>query len=118
MNIFNFLSKWIVLEPLIVLTMMTVMKDVTRQNMFMDKIAKNQFNVTNIHDNTTMDEVQKATSTFLSRFLTFLFSFKVETICVFWPQYFTLMRFIYSNTNNNSYLSYNLIVSRRCLKTI
>ena len=65
----KFLSKWVVLEPLMVLFMMTMMRNVTRQNVFMEKIGRDQFNWTSnaTRDNVTTDKVQDATSTFISK---------------------------------------------------
>ena len=67
-KIAKFVSKWVVLEPLMIMFMISFMKNVTRQNVFLDKIGRDDFNLTvnSSRDNGTIDGVQNATSTFIS----------------------------------------------------
>ena len=73
-----FLSKWVVLEPMVMLVTMTFSAFITQQHMYRDKIS-------DLHPNTTDEEITKLTSSFLSKTLVVETALKVVVMLVSGP---------------------------------
>ena len=73
-----FLSKWIVLEPMVMLITMTFSAFITQQHVYRDKIQ-------DLHPNSTDEEITKFTSSFLSKTLMLETALKVLVMLVSGP---------------------------------